>query len=112
METIDQQKIDKFKQICTARGVKPVSVNGYLRHIKAALRYAEEEGHIKKCPKIVMLPIGKKLPRVLSIEEINKILDNAPYELKRYINFLLRTGARRSEAVNLSYGDVFEDYLV
>jgi len=111
-ETIDRQKIDKFKRVCAARKVKPVSINGYLRHIKAALRYAEEEEHIKKCPRIVMLPVGEKLPRVLSVEEINALLGKAPGELARYITFLLWTGARRSEAVNLRHSDVKGDYLI
>ena len=106
MKAITAAKIGEFKAACLARKVKPRSVNTYLRHIKAALSYAVDDGYIEKRPKIKMLPVGESLPRILSPDEIQAILIKAhetSLDLWRYITFCLWTGARRSEAKRLSW---------
>lgn len=106
---ITAARIDEFKAACLARKVKPQSVNSYLRHIKAALSYALEQGYIDKKPKIKMVPVGTTLPRVLTPEQIQAILEAAKakdVELWRYFSFCLWTGARRSEVLKLSWQEI------
>lgn len=106
MRAITVEKINEFKTSCLARNIKPRSVNTYLRHIKAALTYALETGIIEKKPKIKMVPTGAQIPRVLSPEQIEAVLAKAQeknQDLYRYIVFCLWTGARRSEAKNLTW---------
>ena len=109
MRAVTQEKIDEFKKASLLRGVKPKSVNTYLRHIKASLTYALDTGVIEKRPKIKMVPVGKSLPRVLGPDEAKVILAKAKEtdsDLFRYLTFCLWTGARRSEAKNLAWQDV------
>ena len=109
MRAITAAQIEEFKKVCLARGVKPTSVNSYLRHIKSALSYALDGGIIEKKPKIKMVPVGSPLPRILSPEEINTLLAKAKevdVELWKYFMFCLWTGARRSEALSLQWQNI------
>ncbi len=109
VRAITATQIEEFKKACLARGVRPASVNSYLRHIKAALSYALDEGIIEKKPKIKMVPVGSPLPHVLSPEKINTLLASAKeadVDLWRYFMFCLWTGARRSEVLSLQWQNV------
>jgi integrase len=106
MRAITQAKIEQFKNACIIRKVKPRSVNSYLRHIKAALSHALDNGIIDKKPKIKMVPAGEALPRVLTPKQVKKILKMAKetdIDFWRYLTFCLWTGARRSEVLNMSW---------
>lgn len=108
MRAVNKERIEEFKRACLARKATPVTINGYLRHIKVALNYAAEEKIIEKVSKIKMLPVNVPLPRVLSPEEIEKLLKKAreaDLDLWRYIMFFLWTGARRREAIRLRWKD-------
>jgi len=109
MRLVTPAKIDEYKNSCLLRGVKPKSINTYLRHIKASLTYALDTGIIEKRPKIKMVPAGESLPRILSPDEIKNILAKAKEtdtDLFHYLTFCLWTGARRSEAKNLKWQNV------
>jgi site-specific recombinase XerD len=108
IRAITQGKIEDFKRICLTRGVKPESVNSYLRHIKAALTYAVDEKLLEKKPKIKMCPTEQRLPRVNAPEDLTAILNKAKEtdrELWRLFMFYLWTGCRRKEALNLNWQD-------
>jgi len=110
IKTLTTAKIDEFKSKCLARGTTPQSVNGYLRHIKAALSYAVDEGYIPKKPKLKTIPVNKQAmsERIISPDDIEKILQAARVKdenLWHYFTVLLWTGARRREALNLMWQD-------
>jgi len=104
LRSISRRKIEEFKGVFTARGCKPRSINSYLRHIKAALRTAADWYPGYKPPKIKMMKVEERLPRVLDPAEIDFMLMVARefnYELWRYMMFYLWTGARRNESLKL-----------
>lgn len=111
LKSLSGAKIDEFKRVCLARHAKPQTVNGYLRHIKAALSYAMDNGLIDKRPKIKTVPVDRGLlkDRIVSPANLIKLLEaakKADVDLWRYFTFLLWTGARRSEALCLQWQDV------
>ena len=113
LRTINIQKINNFKKSSLGR-IKPVSVNTYLRHIKAALNTAGEWGYLKNVPKLKLVKVVKKLPRVLTTDEIDKILDyseKTDWEMWRIIQFALWTGCRRSEILGLTWQSVSDKHL-
>lgn len=106
---IDEVRIDDFKAKCLARGVRKTSVNTYLRHIRGILNKAHEWGYVQAKPKVKLLTIPKRHPRILTQVEISAILEysKAHYpEMFRIITFALWTGARRAEICSLTWSMV------
>jgi site-specific recombinase XerD len=112
LSRIDDTKIAKFKKDCLARGVKKVSVNTYLRHIRTILNKAHNWGYIPKKQAIVFYKLPKRHPRVLSRVEKIKLYQYSKknnYEMYRIIKFALWTGARREEIFTLTWPKVHND---
>lgn len=109
IRTITKEKIRQFKKACLARGASPITVNGYLRHLKAAFHCAKEEGYLDKVPKFEMEKTPDALPRYILTEDITKLLNKAKEvdaDLWRYIVFNLYTGCRRRESLGLEWQKV------
>jgi len=101
--------IDKFKADCRARRCKKVTVNTYLRHTKAIMGKAVKWGYLEKLPEIESFKIGKRHPRVLTINDIDLLLCHAfhcHYEMYRVIKFGLWTGCRRAEIHGLQWQNI------
>lgn len=109
LNEITDDIIERFKIASIERGVKQVSINSYLRHIKAFLNYFKDKGYIEKPPIIKMLKLGKRLPHVLSKKEIDAISTyTLQYDAEMYkiITFALYTGCRRDEIAKADYKDI------
>lgn len=109
---IGRHHISKFIADAITRGCKPVTVNTYLRHIRAALNKAHEWGYLKQKIRIRFLQTGKRLPRILAADEIEIILLHASHcqpEFCRVFQFAMWTGARRREIYNLRYEHIRND---
>lgn len=111
---IKKDDITEFKRICLTRGVKKISINSYLRHIRSALNHAHRDGLIKNKITIPLFPPDRKLPRILTAPERSKIInyaqENDP-ELHRIIIFGLNTGCRREEIKNARWQNYSEGML-
>lgn len=106
LNNIRAKDIVEFKAACKSRGLSPHSINSYLRHIKSALRYAAEGKLIDEVPKIKTAITGIKLPRVMDLDDVEKLLDytkGKKPEMFRVIQFVLYTGLRRSEIIKARY---------
>ncbi|MFH1267453.1 MAG: tyrosine-type recombinase/integrase, partial [Planctomycetota bacterium] len=84
MENIKTQAIDAFVTTRrTERGKKPGStispatVNKDLRHVKAALRIANEWGYLPKVPKVRMVREPEKLPQYVTPEHFGTLYHEA-----------------------------------
>jgi len=112
LSRINKNEIGEFKRQCLMRGVKKVSVNTYLRHIRGILNKAHEWGDIKQKVKVEMYRLPKRHPRILLDDERKRILEYAKkndFEMYRIIEFALWTGARRAEIANLKWQDMRGD---
>jgi integrase len=107
----EENKFEKFKSILLAGGASKITINGYLRQLKPAFRWAVTEGYISKLPEIALYKRLKKpeeemLDRILEPEEIDALLAKA-YERSDtwgiYCTVVLWTGGRRREALNLEW---------
>jgi integrase len=106
---VSHKQGEDFK-IRNLRGMKPVSVNIYLKHLKSAFETAVRWGYIDSNPLKHVKPCKVKnenIPRFFTETDIKKLLDAIPEgEFKRFVIFCLNTGCRRNEALNLKWDDI------
>jgi integrase len=92
--------------------MKPVSQNTYFRHFKAALNQAVAWDYLKAnpCTKVKTARVDELPPRCLTREEVIRLLsaEDDP-RFHRLWRFLLATGARRSEALQIRAEDIKQD---
>jgi site-specific recombinase XerD len=101
-----KSKIEEFKTALTARKVKPVSINSYLRHIKKALNNAVDAGLLKDYARIKMMKVGKRLPKIMYPGQVDTFLANTKKEdIKEWLFYMICfwTGARRAEAASADW---------
>ena len=60
------------------KGISPISVNCYLRHIKAYLRWLEEEGHVKEPMKVQFLKTESKVLATFTADHIRRLVEFKP----------------------------------
>ncbi|MGO9139165.1 MAG: tyrosine-type recombinase/integrase [Syntrophales bacterium] len=110
VRAVTNTKIEDFKRVCHAKGAKPITINGYLRHIKAAFSWALAEGYLDKKPRMKMFRINtEESQRFLEPEQIKAILRKAfkiNRDMGRRLFFHLWTGTRRREGCYLTWPDV------
>jgi integrase len=102
-------EIQAFVNARLQSGLKPVTVNGELRDLKAALSEAVRLKYLRTNPvrETKMLRVSEATKRVLSKEECVKLLNACPNEVWRaFIYFALTTGMRRGELLALEWSDV------
>jgi len=102
---------DEFKSSCLTRGASKITINGYLRHLKTAFKWALSKKYLKRLPDIAMYKRLKKgeasmFLRILTPEEIKKFLRKS-YKKDRdfgdYCLLTLWTGGRRRESLGVEY---------
>ena len=106
----------KFKEASLARGLKPTSLNVYLRHIRGALNTAVEWEYMKRGPKVKKWEVEEpdRQPRTLTKDEITALLKEAKendFEMWRVIGFALWIGARRKGIHGARWQSVEENYI-
>ena len=104
--------LESFVIRLATRALKPSSINLYLRCVRAALNRALRRGYIAKNPfdTSLFLPEEERQPRTIGPEEEAAILAAARklygFLMEAFIHVLLNTGARKSEALKLSWEHV------
>lgn len=97
-KTTDEEKAQEAKKLSIP------TINTYLRHIKAALNFAYDNKLMeKKPPKIKFLKVPKRIPRIFTKDELDRILAHtkeSEFEMWRYMVFALWTATRRQEILS------------
>lgn len=97
----------------------PSSRNQKASSMRRLLRFLKSQGYVKTQIRIYDVKVGRKLPDVLSEEEMAKVLkrmegmalkwkDKRNYAL---VMFLYATGARISEAINIRWTDIEDEWI-
>ncbi|MBX9654518.1 site-specific integrase [bacterium] len=95
-------------------GRAPASIHGNLAYLKAAFRWAQDQGLIHRMPKIIMpkLPKGTNKVKIrnasrITVEEFERLLLKAPNNgWKMLIAFAWNCGMRRCEAMAVRGRDI------
>jgi len=100
------------------RGNKAVSINSYLRCLKAFLRWCHEEQILKEPVKLSWLKEEEKIIATLTREHVTRLVGHRAKSAseRRVLNLallILDTGLRASEALSLKRSDVdFQNLVV
>lgn len=107
LSEITSRHISQYSAWRLGRGIRPETVNSDLRHLRAAFNRALKWEYIEKAPLVEMVKVAKRLPRHLSVEQMQQLLDaETEPDFKRLWVFLLWTGCRRCEALGLKWEHV------
>ena len=108
---IDEVNVDDFKAHLLQQGNSPVTVNIYLRAVRAMVNWAASNGLIQIFP-IRMMREPRTLPRILSLADVQRVIDVARRgTLTRardvaILWVLIDLGLRPGELVNLQLQDL------
>ncbi|MCX6168811.1 MAG: site-specific tyrosine recombinase XerD [Ignavibacteriales bacterium] len=114
---VSSNHLSSFFERQREMGVESSTAARYMSSLKGFFRYLENNNYIEKNPtgKLTPVKIGRKLPAVLSFNEIEKILD-APntdditgLRDKAILETLYSSGLRVSELINLKINDLYFD---
>lgn len=105
--------VDGFILYLKERGCNDITVQSYLRDIRAFLYFCMENGWLPAF-KIKLPKADKKIKETYSDDELRRLLkkpnlkrcDFTEYKTWVFINYLLATGNRISSALNLKIGDM------
>jgi len=86
--------------------MKPSSANRYLSVLRALLNRAYEWGSLSTRPVIHLNKDNTPPFRSLSPQEESKLIECCAHSIRDYVIFLLDTGARKSEALELTWNNV------
>lgn len=113
-------KKDILAYISYINGLEVSTVNRHISSLKSFFNYLVDESIIKVSPmeEVSSLKSPKKLPKYLSISEVNKLL-NIPlnsefdYRNKAMLELMYATGLRVSELVSIEYSNIdFENSII
>lgn len=113
LDEVTARMVDEFISKLAGE-VKPITVNFYVRTLKAIFSVALRWKYIAENPFAETKFLGFELPpvRILSRKELTAIFDVAKRDFPGYLpllQFYLCTGLRRSEALRLQWDDVNEE---
>lgn len=107
VSSLTARQITRFRDDLLGEGLKPATANRYLAILRSILRTAKREWNaLAVVPMIKLLPLNNRRYRFLSDDEEARLLDVCSPLLRSLVIFLLGTGARKSEALRLTWADV------
>lgn len=113
---IKRASFSKYTIFLANKGIKPSSITRKIASIKGFFRFLSANREISSNPALAISSprIPKKLPKVISYDEIEKLLkNNLSVKEKAVFELLYATGLRVSELVNLSVKHIdFKNNLI
>ncbi len=112
---IDHKLVSDFFKLLSDIGISSTTAARYLSSLKGFFGYLLVNDFIQKDPteKISLPKLSRKLPQVLTVDEVDKILsmpspnDTLTLRDKALLEILYSSGLRVSEAINLKMNDLF-----
>lgn len=117
LDTVTYQIITKYFEEQRTEGINSRSVSRYSSSIKGFFSFLKQNNYIRKNPVVNLksTKTARDLPSVLSIQEVDKILDQPSLKSKlglrdkAILELLYSSGLRVSELLNLKLSDLFFD---
>lgn len=123
LSDIEARDLDALAARVASRGVKPNTVRLALAPVKALLATAHQRGEIRSnpsagyrtrhtTPTVETVEGEPETPvKALDEDELARLLGELPNEWRLFFEFLVQTGLRIGEAIELRWRDIEGDYL-
>lgn len=113
IERLNSEIIDRYILYLQEQELKPVTINSYLRAIRAVFNFFSDNNYCRKI-KITLLKTEKPLKEIYTDKELEILLkkpnlnkvDFNTYKIWVLENYLLGTGNRISTALEVKIGDI------
>ncbi|MCD8398651.1 MAG: tyrosine-type recombinase/integrase [Lachnospiraceae bacterium] len=121
VSSISEETIDDFILSLRDEGVKDITINSYLRSIRAFLYYCMECDYIAPSFKVRLPKAEKKIKETYSDDELERLLKKpdtdtcsfSEYKTWTFENYLIGTGNRISTALSIHISDIdFENATI
>lgn len=115
LDELDAARMKQWRQKMLAAGMPSTTVASYLKHVRASLGWAEENGYIKSAPRVRSGTTAKMKGRPITGEEFDRMIkktpkvksigrENAP-QWRRLLSGLWLMGLRLQEALDMDWDD-------
>lgn len=110
---VTQNDILKYERHLTLKGYSAASIGISMRTLKVLFSFAHSKGLINKNPfKGYRIPAGKPRTEYLEKHQVEEFLEVVDRPLVReYFRFMIRTGIRVGEMLNLRWEDVNSNFI-
>jgi integrase len=113
LDAIDSAFMSRWRQKMLAARMPASTVSSYLKHIRACLGWAEENGYLKAAPRVRSGSTAKMKGRAITLEEFERMLTVVPKvvtraraaPMRRLLNGLWLLGLRLQEALDMRWDD-------
>lgn len=112
---LDAARMKQWRQKMLAAKMPATTVSSYLKHVRASLGWAEENGYIKAAPRVRTGTTAKMKGRPLTGEEFERMLAAVPKvkrigrqragQWRQLLNGLWLMGLRLQEAIDMHWTD-------
>lgn len=106
LDTIDERKIDRYRDAKIADGLSSKTVRNHLEVLRRALRIAHRRKVLATLPTIELPRRQKQEPNFLTFDEADRFLAAAKDDWRSVFLFAMRTGLRLGEIKGLRWRDV------
>lgn len=112
LKTVTLKTIDSYIIHARSLGNSAETINKDLRHLHSAFSKAVEYGYINQNPvsNKSKLRLDKRPPKSISPDDFHKLMSYIDVsDFRNFVYFVVYTGCRRQEALNLTWSDVHCD---
>jgi integrase len=112
-DDLDAAYFKKWRQRMIAADMPASTISSYMKHVRACLGWAEENGYIKAAPRVRTGSTAKMKGRAITLEEFERMLAAAPKvktigreraaQWKRLLHGLWLMGLRLQEAIDMTW---------
>lgn len=103
---ITEQTVLAYKKIRKSKGASNRVINKELSYLSSFLSWCLKQRIISDKPRIEKLPYQRPIPKVLTVEEAVRLIENADGKHKVFFMFLFLLGMRFNEARMLKWHDI------
>jgi len=109
-DTANAEDLRRFQLEMVSTGVSSITINATITGLRFFFNTTLEQPDAMKRMSFVRVP--RKLPTVLSIEEVTRVLKAAPIKYRAALSVAYATGLRASEIVALKVTDIDRERML